>query len=148
MVIYEAIWQRLTIVFSTFFHNRNTSFGHTATQRGRKGQTFVPSVVSGSLLLGNIIEAELDFQLPGNTLKGKRQRLPSLLPFLLLPNGWNTDVIAGASAATLSHKNHCSLKPQMRQDRRKLDTMSCHTSSGSHDFLKWQTFILSKALLF
>lgn len=65
-------------------------------------------------------------------------RLPSPLPFLLLPNGWNMNVVAGASAATLSHRNHCSLKPQMGQDRRKLDTMSFHTSSGSHDSLEWQ----------
>lgn len=55
--------------------------------------------------------------------RGEADPPPSLSP--LLPNGWNVNLIAAAPAATLNHKNHCQLKPQMgEQDRRKPDTMS------------------------
>lgn len=50
------------------------------------------------------------------------------------------DLIAGAPAATLNHNNDCEQKPHLEeQDRRNLDTTSCHTSPGPHAFLKWQS---------
>lgn len=102
------------------FYNRNTLSDHTATQGEEKDKDSLETSRVRQLTSGQYDRGrDWMFSFQGASLKVEG-RSSSPLCFLLLPNSWNMDVRAGAPAATLSPKNHCSLKPQLRQKKTRL----------------------------
>lgn len=124
---YKWLLKRLPIVSDTFLRNRNTFIWSSSHPGGGEEPVFPSSLTLSwvrQLTSGQYgKDRNWMYSFQEACFRGEADPPPSLSP--LLPNGWNVNLIAAAPAATLNHKNHCQLKPQMgEQDRRKPDTMS------------------------